>query len=202
MTQFSWFPPKAPTTSRWFSPWTQGNITGTDQNVVTVTKAYFPFFTGKQSINVDAMGFWADGAASPTAGVWRAAIYQTTTWPTSLVPGNLVVDAGNISISAAGLNTATFTAVTLSAYTLYWMASKQETAPSSTTALLATTRRIHPWVPYQTINSGSGFEDTRFNPVTDTNATGSWPNPAGGSPAPSTTNVDVPIPYFRISGAT
>ena len=190
------------TTDRWYAPWI-GAMNGTVHSSLTPAKHYWPFFTGKQSIDIDALGFWTNGTASPTAGVWRAAIYASTTWPTDLYPGALIVDSGNITMNASdGLVFATFTAVTLASHTMYWFATKRQTNASGTAVHAATTDKTFPYQPYQTTNTfAAGTTQKLWTPLQDTNVTGAWPDPATAGAAPVNTVPAALIPFFRVTGA-
>jgi hypothetical protein len=177
------------------------DVNGTQQSSAGSGKAYFPLFTGEQTIQVDALGIWVNGAASPTVGIWRAAIYACTTHPTDLYPGALIADSGNLSATAAGLIVGTFTAVNLSPYTLYWIATKREQTASSTVVYIATTQKVMPYQPYQTINSGSGLLQSRQTPLRDANNVGgAWVDPAVAGAEPNTGVTNAPIAFFRVTG--
>jgi len=178
-----------------------GGFVGSIQNSTTNVNAYIPFFTGKQTLGVDAIGFCAAAAATPTTGQYEGAIYECVDYPSDLYPGARLAVSGTITIAAGGLTTATFTEVSLDPYTMYWFATRRVRQASNTASTgIMGVRNVFPVQPYMDFASDAAFMFRAQKWLTGSAATFADPAPSGLA---TNANVEtVAIPFFRISSVS
>lgn len=168
----------------------QNNISGTTTaQRVTAT----PFWTGAADISVDAWGYLVNGA---TALAITAAIYEAK-GPTDPYPGDLLVDGGSVTAAGAGFNSTTFTEVTMSANTMYWIATRIVTAPAATASVMTTHIKAS-FMPWQTTDAVANVANTKTGPLSATSFGTSWPDPFTAGVAPVNLS-SFPATLWRIS---
>lgn len=205
MPQYPGFPPKV-ADGRWYTHWNAGFI-GLQGASVAAVRYAFPLMTGSQNISVDALGVWYAADGSPTTAQVRPAIYECVNYPSDLYPGDLLVDAGTITLTGGGgLASATFTPVTLSANTLYWFCNQRQRQGSANAgANIMVVRGCYPGNPYATTDSEAAAGNLFFRrqtPLVGTNDTSAWPSTFDSGFDTTTSVLSYPVIFFRVEGVS
>ena len=181
----------------WFHP-PIGNVRSSQHNNASSLTCSFPYVPAV-NMSIDAMGVYTTGDAGATDLVVRVGLYAATS-SSNPYPGARLFGSGDITANTAAIHSESFTAIALTAGTLYWMVTRKQNSPSNNAVYVFCADYV-PVMPYRDTDSGATAARQRCSVVmTGGPGTGALPDPftAGAVPDASIVVQGI-VPFFKTS---